>query len=789
MLWAPLLWAQNASTPNTQSYEFKIGEKLNIVSDKALRKTKDNFCEAIGNVIITHKANSIYGEKASVDLTSGDSTVVGNVRYVSPEMTLVGTKLEYNFISKILSVENARISTGNNFVINGKKISRISNNQIVAIDSEYSTCRDCPESWSFFGKYIHLTLGEYVRITHAFLKVNGVVVMYFPYMVLPVKNGRETGLLFPHFGYASDDGSTYKQPWFWAIGAQNDLTLTPSFLSRRGMGNEFQFRQVFGEKKWFEINSLQTWDKIYTPNKPTFDESGTTNFRHFSDFEEHYHIGHDFSHHLYYSHMSDLDIIRDYTNFPPSNVLSSEAGGGGYFDFRKSLFNISLAADFNRNQIFHNAKGFDHNYVQILPEVNLDIVPVNLLQTDWPIFSRFSFDTHVDYTIFKQNHYHEALFIRNASRLNATPSITVNVAQFGPIDATSSIKFDQQYYHFSNEEDKSFAKTGMLYENQLSFGLEKRWGISYQKEITKLEAQDAGILPPDLDQGDVDQKSLLIANIPKVDRAFDDEKIQVEKNSYRHYQYFKLKHYYLDDQSTRGNNRFLNQIKDGKGQFDPIDALRAKENQSDTVAARRTLPLNNTLEFIINNSLIKKTPKKFDPLVGGQTIWDNFGYSRIAYFDISQGWDLQIDSKDPTDHLTRLMLTTGLGLGSFGLSANEYYYYRTKSHDTTLSFSFALPYIKVNTQFRYDSFSTPSNRFISPSVVLIPSDIWQISSGMVFDVDKRQAQSSSHKITYSPKNNCWKFEVGRRQDPNEIRYGFNFMINFNENVFVPLFTY
>ena len=83
-----------------ESFEFNLGQRINILSDKAFRKTSENEFEAIGNVVITHLKNAIYGEKAKVNFTTGDTEVIGNVRYVAPEMTLYGTKLKYNFMSK-----------------------------------------------------------------------------------------------------------------------------------------------------------------------------------------------------------------------------------------------------------------------------------------------------------------------------------------------------------------------------------------------------------------------------------------------------------------------------------------------------------------------------------------------------------------------------------------------------------------------------------------------------------------------------------------------------------------
>ena len=249
-----------------ESFQFSLGDKVRVLSDKAFRKTKENKFEAVGNVIITHADNAIYGEKASMSFNTGKTQVIGNVRYIGPNITLHGSELNYNFKDRYMNVRNARILS-DNYVVLGKEITRHANNDITGIDAEYTTCIDCPESWSIFGKKVKITVGEYIRIWHAYIKVKGVVVLYFPYIVLPIKKERETGLLFPSLGFNFEEGVRFQQPWFWNIDQSKDLTVTPSFWGKRGMGGEIQYRQVIRDGMWFEMNHLNSWDRIYDYNK------------------------------------------------------------------------------------------------------------------------------------------------------------------------------------------------------------------------------------------------------------------------------------------------------------------------------------------------------------------------------------------------------------------------------------------------------------------------------------------------------------------------------------------
>ena len=60
-----LLFSQNQLSANEQ-FQLKLGDTINVLSDKGYRRMRDNSFEAVGNVIITHEDQAIYGEKASI---------------------------------------------------------------------------------------------------------------------------------------------------------------------------------------------------------------------------------------------------------------------------------------------------------------------------------------------------------------------------------------------------------------------------------------------------------------------------------------------------------------------------------------------------------------------------------------------------------------------------------------------------------------------------------------------------------------------------------------------------
>jgi LPS-assembly protein len=778
-----------------EAFEFNLGQKINILSDKAFRKTSENEFEAVGNVVITHLKNSIYGEKATINFTTGETEVVGNVRYIAPEMTLYGTKLHYNFLTKLIDLDNARVLS-DNFVITGKKILRTSPEVIYAEEAEYTTCKDCPESWSIYGKKITIIVGQYVRIQHAFIKVKGVTALYFPYLVFPIKQKRETGLLFPTIGFSSKDGFKYQQPFFFVIDDHKDLTLTPSTFGNRGPGGQLQYRQNLKEKSWFEFNGLALNDKVYEPGKLDRTPSGKKVFRDFSDFESHYIINKDLNGHLYFNHSSDLDTVRDLDFYAKDKIRGTEVGGGGFLEGRSSLFSIGVESYYNQNIIVADPSKFDDQYVQILPKLSLSSIPYNIVHTDYFLLKNISLGINSDYTIFKQNKVIDYTGpIRNARRLNFAPYLDWQIGNIGPIAFSHELKLDYQSYRLPTESsDKNFSKHGLIYETEARIELEKVYGLSYieehptvydpEKPEVDKDGKEKKVLPPTLPI-----ENTTIGSLPIIQKDVSEQTTLIYNNSYRHWQQLKLKHYYSGEQSLKGNQKFRTQIENDDGQFDYLDALRDREYLANLNTAQDSLPISNTIELQWNNNLIKKTSRKFDPYKDGRYLKDNFDYKDITFFNISQGLDLTVDSEKLIDKLTRLYINTGVNFDRLTFAVEEFYFHKTQEHKLTSSMTLSADRFSIGTDFQYNSFNsinTPATKLAGYNLSLNLSDLFTIKNHVNYNLVSKLISESGYSFLYSPINNCWKIEFNYKRDLIDKKFGLLLYINYNANNFASI---
>ncbi|MBF0313313.1 MAG: LPS-assembly protein LptD [Oligoflexia bacterium] len=653
-----------------QPFQFSFGDTINVTADRGIRHPGSSNFEAIGNAVISYFDETIYGEKATLYMDRGYMDIKGNVRYTGPTMTLYGQELSYDVKSGKITVHNARI-VSEGYTVVGEYMARISPEVIIGENAEYTTCTDCPESWSIFGKKIRLTINDYIHIQNALIKMNGVVIMYVPYVILPIKRGRQTGLLFPQLTLHLKYGLQYRQPWFWAINESSDMTLTPGSIGERGYADETEYRKIFGESKWVELHSMQAMDRLYLPpkkEKPGRErdkETGTYYFRHFSDYEHHLQFGNYVNHHLYSTYLREGDMIGDYPRYSLSRLMGSELPVvGTFFDFRNSFANLSVESYYNRNLITPDPMLFDDYYVQVLPKVSLQIPPVILFYNRyWPIFKNASVGADMDYTDFRQKRIYTGMVdgngiwqpkqnIRNASRVNMNPYLAWTWGRVGPISLESKAKFENSFYRFPYEnKEKWFVKNGTVFVSEAYFEIDKTFGLAYQENIptekvTWVEdapASDAlcsqcpqckSCLEEAREKREEELKIFrenkvpyyggtakneeggggtmeLVGDIPLTYAQMDNYLIEPH-NGYRHSIFFNVRHFFTSNQSYRGSREFERQIESGSGLFDYLDAPRRLKHVIGSNVTRTGIDERNSLEIRVLNSLFQKSPKAYD---------------------------------------------------------------------------------------------------------------------------------------------------------------------------------
>lgn len=112
-------------------------------------------------------------------------------------------------------------------------------------DATFTSCLPGDTAWSIEANEIRQDLeDEVAEMWGARFKILGVPVLYTPYWQLPIGDRRRSGLLMPELGTSSRDGFIWGQPVYWNIAPNYDATVTPIYMSRRGLQMQGEFRYL-----------------------------------------------------------------------------------------------------------------------------------------------------------------------------------------------------------------------------------------------------------------------------------------------------------------------------------------------------------------------------------------------------------------------------------------------------------------------------------------------------------------------------------------------------------------
>lgn len=118
----------------------------------------------------------------------------------------------------------------------------------------YSPCDLCkknpsaPPAWQLKARQVdHDQKLKLIEFRDAMMEIDGFPVFYTPYMSMPdptVK--RASGFLAPSIGSSNTVGAHVTIPYFWVLGPDKDLTLSPRFTTGAGPVAAAEYRQRFG---------------------------------------------------------------------------------------------------------------------------------------------------------------------------------------------------------------------------------------------------------------------------------------------------------------------------------------------------------------------------------------------------------------------------------------------------------------------------------------------------------------------------------------------------------------
>ena len=239
--------------------------ELRVRAESYEQVAKGHF-EARGLVDMRLGAMRIQADKADVyeDLQPDGSVkrrlvAEGNVVFIRGEERLSGDRVEMDESGRGF-FENAVGFVEPGVFIEGRRVERVDDDTYRVEGGKFTSCSQPNPRWGFTASNARIEVDDKVVAKNSVLKVKGLPVFYAPYIYYPIrKDGRSTGLLFPHFGYSSSRGFTVGTGFFWAMGRSLDQTLYADYYSKigNGFGHELRYVQASPSRGTFRTYLFQ----------------------------------------------------------------------------------------------------------------------------------------------------------------------------------------------------------------------------------------------------------------------------------------------------------------------------------------------------------------------------------------------------------------------------------------------------------------------------------------------------------------------------------------------------
>jgi LPS-assembly protein len=208
----------------------------------ALRGDRQRNLELSGRLEVHQGQRSLSADK--VDISSADERIAvsGKVEFNDPQLvvrgdagTLSRDEADFKGAQFELPQRSAR-GAAESLSLNRQGVLRLDG-------VRYTTCPVGSSDWQILADRVSIDTARSMGTARdARVEFFGVPLLRLPVISFPVGNARKTGVLFPSLGSTTSSGAQLSVPYYWNIAPNQDMTVTPTWYTRRGIDLESEYR-------------------------------------------------------------------------------------------------------------------------------------------------------------------------------------------------------------------------------------------------------------------------------------------------------------------------------------------------------------------------------------------------------------------------------------------------------------------------------------------------------------------------------------------------------------------
>lgn len=390
---APGVFAQGTNS----SLKIPGGGAVNVNAENFSRDLDKGVVEVSGNVQLIFNQQYMSCDRAVVNEKTQDIEAYGNFVLSSPQAYVEGDSAIINYKTNTGVIMKGYVKSGQ-VIFEGKVVRKTGPDTYEAENSAYTACTTCPTAWTFSGSRMSARVGGYAFIKNPILEIGSIPILWLPWLVVPLKTERQTGLLIPTFELNSDEFSLGTH-FFWAISRSQDATFSLMTYSRRGLKGLVNYRYMLssdseGEANFGIMNDRQFSGFPAVQNVP----GGPHERRWFLNYKHAYELPHEMYQRAKINLVSDLRYPLDYW-------LEMPGRGDPALENRFSLArnttgtHTSIDATYFTNMLKETPLGDNKDAVHRWPEIRYAVTERRVLGSD------LLFNFNANYVHFARDGY------------------------------------------------------------------------------------------------------------------------------------------------------------------------------------------------------------------------------------------------------------------------------------------------------------------------------------------------------------------------------------------------
>ncbi|MDH4273536.1 MAG: LPS assembly protein LptD [Gammaproteobacteria bacterium] len=222
---------------------FTPGQDIHISAGRSTTE-QGNLYILEDNVKLDQGTRALYADRMTYDKQTDHADAEGHVRYEQQGVVLQGNHATISLTTNVAQIDDAQYVLGDQKMRGTAEHIDLSNGNVILTGATYTTCRPGQDHWLLSASNLEVNNDTNTGTArNVVLEFFSIPLFYFPYLNFSL-GPRKSGILPPLISNSNNTGVDLALPYYWNIAPDRDATLTPRYMSARGVQLNSEFRYL-----------------------------------------------------------------------------------------------------------------------------------------------------------------------------------------------------------------------------------------------------------------------------------------------------------------------------------------------------------------------------------------------------------------------------------------------------------------------------------------------------------------------------------------------------------------